>query len=78
MEAEYIALSMSLRNMIPLIGLLQEAREYRFDIMEQTPEISCKVFEDNSGALELACLPKIQPRMKHINQYFHHLWEHVQ
>ena len=36
------------------------------------------MFEDNSGALELARLPKICPQTKHINQSFHHFREHVE
>ena len=54
MEAEYIALSMSLHEVILLMGLLWEARKYGFNILNQMPEIHCKVFHDNSGALELA------------------------
>jgi hypothetical protein len=37
----------------------------------------CKVFEDNSGALELARLPKLDPRTKHINVCYHHFCKHV-
>ena len=36
-----------------------------------------KVFEDNSGALELARLPKQRSRTKHINVCCHHFREHV-
>ena len=35
---------------------------------------SCK---DNSGAIELARLPKIGPRSKHINVVFHRLREYI-
>ena len=42
------------------------------------PKVLCTVFEDNSGALELARLPKIRPRTKHINQSYHHFREHVE
>ncbi len=38
----------------------------------------CKVFEDNSLALELAGLPKLRPHTKHINVCYHHFCEHVQ
>ena len=37
----------------------------------------CKAFEDNSGAIDLACLPKIRPRTKHINVMFHNFREYV-
>eukprot|EP00957_Ditylum_brightwellii_P087858 6690782-Ditylum_brightwellii.AAC.1 len=37
----------------------------------------CKVFEDNSGALELARVPKMRPRTKHINIVMHHFRSYV-
>jgi hypothetical protein len=40
--------------------------------------VYCKVFEDNAGALELARLPKLHPRTKHINVCYHHFCKHVQ
>ena len=58
-EAEYIALSTALREMIPLMGILKEAREQGLGVGYLTPKVHCTVFEDNSGALELARLPKI-------------------
>ena len=41
------------------------------------PVIHCKAFEDNSGALELARLPKMRPRTRHINVKYHHCREAV-
>ena len=78
MEAEYIVLSTSLREVIPLMGLLKEAWEQGLHVSDLPPRIHCTVFEDNSGALELAQLPKIRPRTKHINQAYHHFREHVE
>ena len=78
MEAEYIALSTSLREVIPLMGMLKEATEQGVQIDNLPPKIHCTVFEDNSGALELARLPKMRPQMKHINQSYHHFREHVE
>ena len=77
-EAEYIALSTSLREVIPLMGMLQEAREHGLMIDDLPPKVHCTVFEDKSGVLELARLPKIHPRTKHINQSYHHFREHVE
>ena len=53
-EAEYIALSTSLREVIPLMGILKEATEHGVRINNLPPRIHCTVFEDNSSALELA------------------------
>ena len=77
-EAEYIALSTSLREVIPLMGILKEARENGLNIKDIPPKVHCTVVEDNSGALELAHLPKMRPRTKHINQAFHHFPEHIE
>ena len=56
-EAEYKAMSMALREVIPLMELIKEMGEHKFDIVNTQPYVYCKVFEDNSGALELARLP---------------------
>jgi hypothetical protein len=76
-EAEYIAMSQALRDIIPIMGLLQEMRERGFKVLCTEPYVYCKVFEDNSGALELARLPKLRPRTKHINVCYHHFCKHV-
>ena len=78
-EAEYIVLSTSLREVIPLMGLLKEAREQGLHVGDLLSRIHCTIFEDNSEALELVRLPKIRPGTKHIiNQSFHHFREHVE
>ena len=77
-EVEYIALSTSLREVIPLMGLLKEAREQGLGVGNLPPRIHCTIFEDNIRALELTRLPKIRPRTKHINQSYHHFREHVE
>ena len=77
-EAEYIALSTSLREVIPMMGMLKEAWEQGLQVKYLPPKVHCMVFEDNSGALELARLPRICPRTKLINQSFHHFREYVE
>ncbi len=76
-EAEYIAVSQSLCDVIPVMNLLQDMRERDFQVICTKPHVYCKVFEDNSGALELARLPKLRPRTKHINVCYHHFHKHV-
>ena len=78
MEAEYIALSTSLREVIPLMGILKEACENGLQDQDLPPKVHCTVFEDNSGTPELARLPKMRLRTKHINQSFHHFREHFE
>ena len=76
-EAEYIAMSMALRDVIPIMELLEEMRDRKYKVICTEPVVYCDVFEDNSGALELARLPKLRPRTKHINVCYHHFREHV-
>ncbi len=45
------------------------------------PVMRCKLFEDNSGANELATRvksPEMRPRTKHINIKYHHFRQQVQ
>ena len=57
--------------------LIKEIKEKGFDVKVASPQVTCKVFEDNEGALELARFPKMRPRTKHINQMYHHFRSHV-
>ena len=76
-EAEYISLSQSLRETIPIMRLLQELNDRGFHGDYVKPVIKCKAFEDNTGALALAMTPKLRPRTKHINLVYHHFREAV-
>jgi hypothetical protein len=76
-EAKYIAMSQALRGVIPIMNLLQEMREQDFKVICTELYVYCKVFEGNSGALELMRLPKLCPRTKHINVCYHNFCEHV-
>ena len=61
-ESEYISLSTALWETIPMMCLIGEVRQ-RFNCGDivSTPTIQCTLFEDNSGALELANTPKMRP-----------------
>ena len=76
-EAEYIALSQAMREVLPIIWLMEEARQQGIPVMNATPKIHCKVFEDNAGAIEIANVPKMRPRTKHLNIKYHHFREEV-
>ena len=78
-EAEYIALSQSLREVICLMQMAQEMKARDIPLMGKPQATTmCKAFEDNTGALELAKVPKMRPRTKHINIKYHHFRDHVQ
>ena len=77
-EAEYAAISMSLRDVIFLMQILEETKgELGWQTNKEVPKVHCKLFEDNSGALEMARLPKMRPRTKHLCVKMHHFREHV-
>jgi hypothetical protein len=76
-KAEYIAMSQSLRDVLLIMFLVQETCKKGFQVICTKPYIYCKVFEDNSGALELARPPKLNLRTKHINVCYHHFCKHL-
>jgi hypothetical protein len=76
-ESEYVALSQAMRDVIPLLEVLNHIqRAIAVDI--ERPVVRCTVFEDNQGALELAIAPKMRPRTRHIAVKYHHFREHVE
>ncbi len=66
-----------IRDIIPVMNLLQEMRGRDYQVICTEPHVYWKVFEDNSGAVELARLPELRPRTKHINVCYHHFRELV-
>jgi hypothetical protein len=77
-EAEYCAISMSLQDVIFLMQLIEEtAMELAWETCKHIPKVHCKLFEDNSGALEMARLPKMRPRTKHLCVKMPRFREHV-
>ncbi len=75
-DAEYIAMSQFLQDILPIMFLVQEIQEKGFPVICTKPYVYYKVFEDNSSALELARLPKLHPCTKLINMCYHHFCEH--
>ena len=75
-EAEYIALSQSLRDVIPLITLLKEINTV-FPVHVKTPTFVCKVHEDNQSCITMATTSKFSPRTKHIALKYHHFRSYV-
>jgi len=71
-EAEYMALSKAAREVIYLMNLMEELQRNGVKLVTSQPKIQCKMFEDNAGAIELAKLPKLRPRTKHMAIQYHH------
>ncbi len=64
-EAECIALSQSLRDVVSLITLLQEINKV-FTVHVKTLTFACKVHKDNQSCITMATTHKSSPRTKHI------------
>ena len=70
-EAEYIALSTAMREVIPLIQLLKDL-EVACNVITTPPTVTCKVFEDNQSCIAVAESKKPPTRTKHIAIKYHH------
>lgn len=70
-EAEYIALSQAMRDVIPFMRLATEINVI-FPANVMKPKMYCKVFEDNEACISMANSPKFTPRTKHIALKYHH------
>jgi hypothetical protein len=80
-EAEYLAMSTATRKVLPLMKLIQEMQRQGCGLKAAMPHLHCCVFEDNSGAVELATSvknPKMRPRTWHINTKYYHFRDKVQ
>ena len=76
-EAEYVALSQSMRDVTPLIQLLDELR-ITIPTSSATPKVICTIFEDNHACIEISKSPRMRPRTKHIALKYHHFRSFVQ
>jgi hypothetical protein len=71
-DAEYIALSTDLREVIAVMDLLNELKSNGFQIHSDIPKVKCRVFEDNKSCIEIATNHKMMPRTKHLSVRLHH------
>ena len=79
LEAKYVALSSSCRDLIPLIDITKELSS-TYDLQLQlNTNMHIKIHEDNVGALALGKLEPRQmtPRSKHYPIKYHWFWEHI-
>ena len=71
LEAEYIALSSAMQDLLPMRRVLEEiGQQLKLDFVKPAM-LHSTVFEDNNGALGLAKAPKLTPRTKHIAVKYH-------
>jgi hypothetical protein len=57
--------------------LFKEMIKFKMPVKLSTAKVHCKVFEDNSGALEMARISKYRPRTKQLNCRLHHFRSYV-
>ena len=76
-ESEYIGISYALREAIPIMRLIREMNKRGFNVINQTVPVRCRVFEDNSGSIEIAKSDKYLPWTKHMNIKLHHFRHYV-
>ena len=76
-EAEYIALSSALREVIAIIHLLEDLQSHSLPIHCPTPIIKCRTFEDNMSCVKMANNHKTRPRTKHLSLRLHHFRSHI-
>ena len=69
-EAEYIALSQSTREIIPLVNLIKELNSaLNFGMKDK--DLQCNLYEDNTSCITMAEGQKFTPRTKHISLKYH-------
>ena len=76
-EAEYIALSSALREVVTLIHLLYYLKTQGLPIHSATPIVTCCTFDDNMNCVKIADNHKTCPRTKHLSLRLHHFQSHI-
>ena len=76
MEAKYAALSACLRDVIPVINLVNEISRI-VDMPEIKLVIKITVFEDYEGTIKVVKAPSLTLRTKHIVLKMHHFRSYI-
>ena len=77
-EAEFVSLSQGLREVKFLLKIFDEVFTHKIIKKNSQPKVHCRLFEDNTGAIEVAKEPKLRPRTKHLAVKLFHFLEHVE
>ena len=62
-EAECVGMSKALQDTSPIVWLLEEMKQLGHTIQTTFAQVHCRVFQDNSGAVEIANNLKYCPRI---------------
>jgi hypothetical protein len=76
-KEEFIALTQAIRELLPIMWCMQKAHDHGISVLTKPHKIHCKIFQGNEGAIEIAKVPKIRLRTKHLNIKYHHFREEV-
>ena len=78
LHGEYVALSQSLRDLLPIKNLIGEVME-NFKLDRKIEFISkSTVYEDSNGAIRVAPCPRMTPTSKFIAVKYHWFRQHVE
>ena len=75
-ESEIISLSSALREVIPLMTLMEEINEI-FPFYISNPNFMCTVHEDNQSCIRMATVTILSPRTKHIALKYHNFKSNI-
>ena len=76
-ESKYTGILYTLCDAILIMNLLSKMKQWGFPICSSKARVHCKVFQDNTGVLEIAKIHKYRPQTKHLNNQLHHFWSYV-
>ena len=71
-ESKHTGRSHFLHDTTPIMNMLKEMKARGFPMHAAKAAVHCKVFKDDSGALEIAKVHKFRPQTKHLNAKSHH------
>ena len=78
LHSEHVALSHSVRALIPLKSLIKEVIDNLGIDSENLKFVSSSnIYEDNNGAIVVAKIPRMNPISKHIAVNYHWFSQHV-
>ena len=76
-ESEFVALSMAMKDLLPMQAFLEELKETMPVIGDAKAVVNSTVFEDDNEALHMATSPKMTPRTKWIAIKYHFFKDHI-
>jgi hypothetical protein len=76
MEADYIALSQALQQVIPKMQLMKELESIVL-FYDPTPQVSRKIFKDTISCIAFAKSVRLTPPTKHMVIQYHPFWEYT-